>query len=61
MAKEPTVYKPGESAPHSGLYEVVGPRGGKTGDTVVSVQGRPLPPTEEPGQGYVLVDPSGRR
>ena len=61
MTKEPEILKPGEHAPHSGIYEQVGPRGGHTGETVVSVEGRPLPPTDEPGQGYVLVDPSGKR
>jgi hypothetical protein len=59
MAKEPNVHKPGEPTPHSGLYEKVGPRGGKTGDTAVSVEGNPLPPTDKPGEGWILDVPSG--
>jgi hypothetical protein len=52
------VYKPGQSAPGSGQYEQVGPRGGSTGHEITSIAGRPLPPTSKPGQGYVFVDPS---
>lgn len=48
--------KPGTPAPNSGQYEQVGPRGGKTGHEVTSVQGNVLPPTQKPGQKYVLVD-----
>lgn len=47
-------YKPGEKAPTSGQYEMVGPRGGGKERTVV--QGEPLPPTNRPGQKYVLRD-----
>jgi hypothetical protein len=61
MAKKPEVHKPGEPAPDSGLYEKVGPRGGKTGDTAVSVEGRPLPPTDKPGEGWILDEPSGNK
>ncbi len=52
----PKRYKPGEKAPASGQYEEVGPRGGKTGHEVTSVEGKPLPPTSKPGQQYKLVD-----
>lgn len=48
--------KPGQIAPHSGQYEVVGPRGGKRGHEVTSVEGERLPPTQNPGERYVLVD-----
>jgi hypothetical protein len=51
--------KPGQKAPDSGQYEIVGPRGGKTGEgerTVV--EGEPMPPTPEPGQRFRLVDPT---
>lgn len=55
MAKS-KILKPGASTPVSGQYEQVGPKGGKTGKEVTSVEGKPLPPTDQPGQGYVLVD-----
>jgi hypothetical protein len=58
-------YKPGQSAPRSGQYEIVGPRGGGTGKERTVVRGEPLPPTMKPGQGFQLVDPTkngaGRR
>jgi hypothetical protein len=57
MGKHKT-YKPGERAPRSGQYEIVGPRGGKTGIERTVVSGEPLPPTLQPGQQYVLVDPT---
>lgn len=57
--------KPGQTAPRSGQYEQVGPRGGHTGDERTVVRGEPLPPTPKPGMGYRLVDPTkngaGRR
>ena len=51
-------YKPGERAPRSGQYQIVGPRGGRTGIERTVVEGEPLPPTLKPGQRYVLVDPT---
>ena len=51
-------HKPGETAPNSGQYEIVGPRGGSTGEERTSTQGKPLPPTPKPGQSYRLVDPT---
>lgn len=48
--------KPGEEAPTSGQYKVVGPRGGDLGREVTAVQGKPMPPTQAPGQGYILAD-----
>jgi hypothetical protein len=50
--------KPGETAPRSGQYGVVGPRGGDTGREVTVVRGEPLPQTPKPGMGYVLNDPT---
>lgn len=51
-------HKPGQSAPASGQYEIVGPRGGHTGEERTVVRGDTLPPTPKPGQGYVLTDPT---
>jgi hypothetical protein len=60
MAKQPAIHKPGEPTDKSGLWEIVGPRGGRTGETVVSEKGNPLPPTDKPGQGWILNQPSGK-
>lgn len=51
-------YKPGHTAPKSGQYGIVGPRGGETGKERTVVKGEPFPPTPAPGQTYVLVDPT---
>ncbi|YCQ22750.1 YjzC family protein (plasmid) [Arthrobacter sp. Z1-9] len=51
-------YKPGQDAPRSGQYVIVGPRGGVTGAERTSTRGNPLPPTPKPGQTYRLVDPT---
>jgi hypothetical protein len=48
--------KPGEKAPASGQYEIVGPRGGRTGEERTVVRREPLPPTPKPGQGYKITD-----
>ena len=48
--------KPGQKAPASGQYEIVGPRGGATGQERTVVKGEPLPPTPKSSQGYVIVD-----
>lgn len=50
------IHKSGQKAPVSGQYEVVGPKGGKTGTEVTATQGETLPPTPKPGQGFILVD-----
>jgi len=51
------LFTPGMTTPTSGQYEVVGPRGGyREGLEVTSVEGKPLPPTPEPGLRYVLID-----
>ncbi|AIQ29358.1 hypothetical protein P40081_15275 [Paenibacillus sp. FSL P4-0081] len=49
---------PGTPTPKSGQYSVVGPRGGDKGREVTSTKGNPLPPTQKPGEGYKLVDPT---
>ena len=51
-----STYKPGQRAPVSGQYGVVGPRGGKTGTEVTVTKGEPMPPSPKPGQVFVLVD-----
>lgn len=50
--------KPGQSAPKSGQYEIVGPRGGHTGKEVTLPKGHTAPPTPKPGQTYTIVDPT---
>lgn len=52
----PKSYKPGQKAPVSGQYGIIGPRGGRTGSEVTSIKGKVLPPTERPGQGYIVAD-----
>jgi hypothetical protein len=54
----PKGLKPGQAAPHSGQYEQVGPKGGKTGHEVTVVKGEPLPPTQKPVMTFTLVDPT---
>jgi len=53
--------KPGNEAPYSGQYEMVGQRGGRTGIERTVVKGEPLPPTLSAGQGYRLVDKTRTR
>jgi hypothetical protein len=53
-----TTYKPGTPAPKSGIYEQVGPRGGRTGEQADSTRGKPLPPTDQKGQEWTLVTPA---
>ena len=53
-----TTKKPGEIATKSGQYGIVGPRGGDTGKERTVVRGEPMPPTPQPGQRYVLKDPT---
>lgn len=49
-------YKPGQKAPHSGQYEIVGPRGGRTGKERTVVRGEPMPPTPKSGMVYIISD-----
>lgn len=53
--------KPGNIAPRSGQYEIIGPRGGHTGNERTVTRGEPLPPTPKPGQSYNLTDPTHHR
>jgi len=56
MNKKPLL-KPGNKAPESAQYEVVGSRGGDTGGKERTVvKGEPLPPTPKSGQKYRLAD-----
>ncbi len=48
----------GTRAPVSAQYEIVGPRGGRTGVERTVVRGEPLPPTRAPGQTYRIADPT---
>ncbi len=50
-------WKPGQKAPQSGQYMIVGPRGKKGPERTV-VKGEPLPPSLRKNQRYVLVDPT---
>jgi hypothetical protein len=52
--------RPGESAPRSGQYVQVGPRGGLTGAERTVTRGEPMPPTPKPRMTYQLVDPTKR-
>jgi hypothetical protein len=49
---------PGTPAPRSGIYEQIGPRGGRTGEQADSTRGKPLPPTDRSGMGWQLVTPA---
>lgn len=49
-------YKPGEKAPRSGQYAIVGARGGRSGAERTVVRGEPLPPPPRKGQKYELAD-----
>jgi len=52
---------PGTKAPKSGQYEIVGPRGGRTGEERTVAKGNPLPPTPASGQRYRPVGRGRRR
>jgi len=47
--------KPGQTAPKSGQYVTIGPRGGQ-GKEITSTKGNTLPPAPQPGSTYKLVD-----
>lgn len=51
-------FKPGQKAPKSGQYQIIGPRGGTNGPERTVTRGEPLPPTPSPGFKYRLVDPT---
>lgn len=52
--------RPGQDAPRSGQYEIIGPRGGRTGAERTVTRGEPMPPTPKPGMRYILTDPTKR-
>jgi len=53
---------PGQIAPMSGQYEIVGPRGGTlNGRERTVVKNEPMPPTPKSGQRYVMVDPTNNK
>jgi hypothetical protein len=47
---------PGEVAPVSGLYELIGPRGGRTGKERTVVRGEVLPPPPRAGMRYRVAE-----
>ena len=49
-------YKPGEPAPESAQYSLMGPRGGNTGSERTVTKGERLPPTPKPGMRYEVAD-----
>ena len=53
---KPKSWKPGEKAPLSGQYQMVGPHGRKGPERTI-VEGEPFPPAQRKNQRYVLVDP----
>jgi len=57
MSNKPSGLKPGQEAPVSGQYQIIGPRGGQGPERTV-VRGEPLPPTPSSGSTYTLVDPT---
>lgn len=54
-------FKPGQKAPTSGQYEMLGSRGGHSGIERTVVKNEPFPPTQQAGQTYVLVDKTKTR
>jgi hypothetical protein len=52
--------RPGQRAPHSGQYQIVGPKGGRGVERTV-VRNEPLPPTPTSGSTYRLVDRTKHR
>jgi len=52
------IFKPGEKTKRSGLYEIIGPRGGDTGREITAVKGKILPPSKKSGVTYKLKDPA---
>jgi YjzC-like protein len=53
-------YRPGQTAPKSGQYREIGPRGG-LGKEVTVPKGSTLPPTPRPGVEYKIVDPTDNK
>lgn len=55
------LFKLGQKALKSGQYEITGPQGGRTGVERTVTRNEPLPPPEQKGQRYRLVDPAKHR
>jgi len=51
--------KVGQKAPRSGVYEIIGPRGGRVDEIAVS-RGKPLPPIPKSAESFTLRAKSGR-
>jgi hypothetical protein len=58
VTKMAKTFKPGQKAPVSGQYEIIGPRGAPTGVERTVTKHEPLPPPPKPGETYKLVDPT---
>lgn len=54
MATKPL--KPGQTAPVSAQYEIIGARGARTNVERTVPKGTKLPPTPKAGQSYIPVD-----
>lgn len=50
-------FKSGQTAPKSGQYLEIGPKGGEKKEITIS-KGETLPPTEKPNSSFKLVDAS---
>lgn len=48
-------FKTGETAPASGQYAILGPRGGKTNKEITLIKGRRFPPSKS-GTQYRMSD-----
>lgn len=51
------LYNPGERAPESTQYLIIGTDGFSTGIERRSWAGNPLPPTPRPGEKYLKLEP----
>ncbi len=61
MGRKNNPVKPGQPAPRSGQYELVGPRGGRKGIESTIPKGKTAPPTPEPNQHWELIDPTNNK
>ena len=49
-------FRPGEKVQASGLYEIIGPRGGDTKKEITAVKGKVFPPQPKGGETYILKE-----
>ena len=56
MAGSSKRVRPGERVPASGLYQIIGPRGGETGKERTMARGETAPPTPKPGESYRIAE-----